>query len=156
MPGNKKQSPDPIDTMVGRRVKEGRQKRGLSQKEFAGRLGVTFQQLQKYEAATNRVSASRLKRVADALELPIEFFYRNEGVDVVCQHSGLDPYALAAAEAFASIPDVIMRRRMLAFAYGLKEDFMATEKRVRADTLEQLRRDGRIDEIGAARHPAAC
>ncbi|MBU1271869.1 MAG: helix-turn-helix domain-containing protein [Alphaproteobacteria bacterium] len=60
----------PHDTTIGRNVRTHRERRGLTQAELAGRIGVTFQQVQKYEKGSNRVAASRLCRIALALDVP--------------------------------------------------------------------------------------
>lgn len=71
--------PDPIDVHVGRRVRIRRVLQGLSQSALAEQLELTFQQLQKYEKGTNRISASKLWRIAQALDAPIAWFF--EGID---------------------------------------------------------------------------
>src|SRR5207244_8195316 len=67
--------PDPVDIEVGHRIRIERLARGLSQTALANQLGVTFQQLQKYEKGVNRVGAGRLSRIADKLKVPVTFFY---------------------------------------------------------------------------------
>ncbi len=67
-------SRDPRDAEIARRVRAMRLQRGLSQTELGSALGVTFQQVQKYERGTNRISAGRLYRIAEALDAPIPFF----------------------------------------------------------------------------------
>ncbi|HYD37438.1 MAG TPA: helix-turn-helix domain-containing protein [Allosphingosinicella sp.] len=67
--------PDPIDVHVGGRVRARRQLLKLSQAALADRLGVTFQQVQKYERGANRISASTLYRVAAALSAPMGYFF---------------------------------------------------------------------------------
>jgi transcriptional regulator with XRE-family HTH domain len=73
--------PDPIDVMVGQRIKTERVLRGMSQTTLARAVGVTFQQLQKYETGANRVSASRLCHIADALEFHAPDFLRRAAKD---------------------------------------------------------------------------
>lgn len=74
--------PDPVDIHVGARVKLRRTLVGLSQMELGGAIGLTFQQIQKYERGTNRISASMLHRIAEALDVPVSFFFDDmaEGV----------------------------------------------------------------------------
>ncbi len=64
-----------IDRLVGRQIRLRRTKLSMSQTELATRVGVTFQQIQKYEKGFNRVSCSRLFEIAKALEAPITFFF---------------------------------------------------------------------------------
>src|SRR5712691_2777722 len=68
-------SPEPKDIEIGRLIRAQRLLCGFSQTELADALGVTFQQLQKYEKGVNRVGAGRLSRIADKLKVPVTFFY---------------------------------------------------------------------------------
>ncbi len=67
--------PTAVDEHIGQRVQLRRVMMGLSQKDLAKICGVTFQQIQKYESAGNRISASRLFELSTALETPISFFF---------------------------------------------------------------------------------
>src|ERR1700687_3633592 len=67
----------PVDRSVGRRVRMGRVSRGLSQTALASPLGVTFQQLQKYERGTNRISASKLHDIARILGVEVASFFED-------------------------------------------------------------------------------
>src|SRR5258707_8795672 len=67
------------DAEVGRRVRSRRLECRLSQTELADRIGVTFQQVQKYEKGVNRIGAGRLPRISEALEVPISFFFGGAG-----------------------------------------------------------------------------
>ena len=71
--------PDPIDVHVGQRVRARRKMMGYSQTQLGKELGVTFQQVQKYERGMNRIGSSRLFRIAAALDVPISYFF--EGAD---------------------------------------------------------------------------
>ena len=70
-----KKAPNPIDRHVGSRVRMRRMLVGMSQEKLGEHLGLTFQQVQKYEKGTNRIGASRLHRIANVLGVPVEFFY---------------------------------------------------------------------------------
>ena len=70
---------DNRDAEVGRRVRSRRLECRLSQTELADRIGVTFQQVQKYEKGVNRIGAGRLQRISEALEVPISFFFGGPG-----------------------------------------------------------------------------
>jgi transcriptional regulator with XRE-family HTH domain len=70
-----KKRPDPLDIEVGQRVRTFRLQKGLSQQKLGDQLGLTFQQVQKYEKGTNRISAGRLQRIADILEIPVADFF---------------------------------------------------------------------------------
>ena len=67
------------DVEIGRKIRALRLERGLSQSGLADGIGLTFQQVQKYEKGTNRVSAGRLHKIAELLHVPITFFYRGLG-----------------------------------------------------------------------------
>jgi transcriptional regulator with XRE-family HTH domain len=68
-------SPEPADKHVGTRIRMRRLMLGISQEALGKVIGVTFQQLQKYEKGKNRISASRLQQIARALQVPIPFFF---------------------------------------------------------------------------------
>ena len=70
-----RRGPDPVDIHVAMRVRERRIELGLTQPELAGELGVTFQNLYKYEKGKNRISAGRLYRLSKALGVPVTFFF---------------------------------------------------------------------------------
>ena len=67
---------NPIDVHVGDRVKVRRVELGLSQTQLGQALGITFQQVQKYEKGANRISASRLQQVSDILKVPASYFFK--------------------------------------------------------------------------------
>jgi len=70
-----KKSPSPVDQHVGRRIRMRRMMIGLSQEKLGAALGLTFQQVQKYEKGSNRVGASRLLEIAGVLGVGVEYFY---------------------------------------------------------------------------------
>jgi transcriptional regulator with XRE-family HTH domain len=72
-------SPNPIDRHVGARVKMRRVLLGMSQEKLGEALGITFQQVQKYEKGTNRIGASRLQLAAKILGVPVNFFFEGGG-----------------------------------------------------------------------------
>ena len=75
----KKKKPDAIDVAVGHRIRIQRLASGMSQSALADQLGVTFQQVQKYEKGVNRVGASRLTHIASALSVPVSQLIAGEG-----------------------------------------------------------------------------
>jgi transcriptional regulator with XRE-family HTH domain len=91
-------SPNPVDLHVGARIRLRRRLHGVSQEKLAEALGLTFQQVQKYERGANRVSASKLYEIAAALSTPVSFFF--EGLadpakqDVESQTSGDEHHAV--------------------------------------------------------------
>jgi transcriptional regulator with XRE-family HTH domain len=70
-------NPDPFDKHVGRRVRMRRMMLGMSQQKLGNAIGVTFQQVQKYEKGTNRMGSSRLMQIGQALEVPPTFFFED-------------------------------------------------------------------------------
>src|SRR6187455_2972368 len=70
-----KKVPNPIDKHVGSRVRMRRMMLGMSQEKLGDALGLTFQQVQKYEKGTNRIGASRLQQIAHFLQVPVAFFF---------------------------------------------------------------------------------
>ena len=72
-----KKTPNPIDKHVGSRVRMRRVLIGMSQEKLGGALGLTFQQVQKYEKGTNRIGASRLQQIAGVLSVPPAFFFED-------------------------------------------------------------------------------
>jgi transcriptional regulator with XRE-family HTH domain len=76
-----KKIPDPIDLHVGTRVRSRRLLVGLSQEKLGDALGVTFQQVQKYEKGSNRIGASRLQQASKILGVPVNFFFEGAPTD---------------------------------------------------------------------------
>ena len=77
--GTRKRRAGAEDVEIGRKIRALRLERGLSQSGLADGIGLTFQQVQKYEKGTNRVSAGRLQKIADMLDTPVTFFYGGMG-----------------------------------------------------------------------------
>jgi transcriptional regulator with XRE-family HTH domain len=73
--GTVKKAPNPIDKHVGSRVRMRRMMLGMSQAKLGDGLGLTFQQVQKYEKGTNRMGASRLQHISHILQIPVPFFF---------------------------------------------------------------------------------
>jgi transcriptional regulator with XRE-family HTH domain len=103
----------PIDVIVGKNIRFHRLARGLSQQALGEKLGVSFQQIQKYEKGTNRVGAGRLTAIAQALDLPISVFFEGAGssahtADNDAAHNSPSallamPHALRLAQAFTKL-----------------------------------------------------
>lgn len=72
-----KKIPNPIDKHVGSRVRMRRMMLSMSQEKLGNALGLTFQQVQKYEKGTNRIGASRLQQISNILQVPVAFFFEN-------------------------------------------------------------------------------
>ena len=96
--------PNPIDVHVGLRIRLRRKELGVSQEKLAEAIGLTFQQVQKYERAANRVSASKLYEMARALETSTAYFF--EGLaDTTTLAAGEEPGGQAHMQAFLLTPE---------------------------------------------------
>ncbi len=102
---------DTVDIHVGERVRTRRLLTGLSQDAFAGHLGVTFQQVQKYEKGANRISASRLYRIAKILNAPISYFF--DRIDENGLPDDMSREGLELIRAFSRIKDESLRKQIL-------------------------------------------
>ena len=128
-----KKAPNPTDKHVGARVRMRRMMLGMSQEKLSDALGITFQQVQKYEKGMNRISASRLQQISHFLRIPVTFFF--EGVpDVPRQSMDEAPSTayvseflatrdgLALTKAFMRINDPKLRRRIVELVEQLTSD----------------------------------
>jgi len=88
--------PHPIDVHVGNRVRLRRMVTGISQEKLGAQLGLTFQQVQKYEKGANRISASKLFEISKVLQTPVAFFFS----ELAGEPSGMQGMAEAGAEEF--------------------------------------------------------
>lgn len=131
-----KKAPGDFDRHVGRRIRMRRIQVGMSQERLADSLGVTFQQVQKYEKGANRITMSRMRIVAQVLGVPMAFFSEGApGEDGMMIASGFaenrqadyavelfsTPEGVALARAFASIGDPKVRRRVVDLVTTLAE-----------------------------------
>jgi transcriptional regulator with XRE-family HTH domain len=124
--------PNPIDRHVGLRIRMRRKELGVSQEKLAECIGLTFQQVQKYERAANRVSASKLWEMARALNTTVAYFY--EGLSEELQPLGvnipkeavqdflLTPEGLELASAFPKIGHGRVRRKILELVRVMAEE----------------------------------
>jgi len=119
-------SPDAIDRLVGRNIRIQRLARRLSQTYLGERLGVSFQQVQKYERGRNRIGAGRLAGIAAALEVSLLTLF--EGVDGVNGPDGASPQALLAhpqhlslVQAFSRVADKGTRRALIGLVRQIAE-----------------------------------
>ena len=121
-----KEAPNPVDKYVGSRVRMRRVLLGMSQEKLGEALGLTFQQVQKYEKGTNRISASRLQQISKTLKVPPSFFFDGAPTGEL-QKSGFaeDPLSLQVVDflstteglqlnrAFTRIHDHRIRRKIV-------------------------------------------
>lgn len=135
-----KKAPNPIDKHVGSRVRMRRMMLGMSQEKLGNSLGLTFQQVQKYEKGTNRIGASRLQQIAHILQVPVAFFFegapnvggaaRIEGMSEALSPAYVSDFlatsdGLALTKAFMRIDNSKLRRRIV----DLVEQIASSEKR---------------------------
>jgi transcriptional regulator with XRE-family HTH domain len=134
-----KKAPNPTDKHVGSRVRMRRMMLGMSQEKLGDALGLTFQQVQKYEKGTNRIGASRLQQIAQILQVPVSFFFegapvaitigRQEGLSEAPSPAYVSDFlatsdGLALTKAFMKIRDSKLRRRIV----DLVEQIAASDK----------------------------
>src|SRR5271170_346974 len=127
-------SPNPIDVHVGLQVRLRRKELKISQEKLAESLGLTFQQVQKYEKGANRVSASKLYEIARALQASIDYFFRGLADPAEMPgvaEDGSQPFVndfittaegLELATEFPKILDPLVRKRVLELVKSLAED----------------------------------
>lgn len=116
-PGTHRKPPHPVDIYVGKRLRLRRKTLGLSQADLGRQVGITFQQIQKYERGTNRMGASRLWEFAQVLQVPVDYFFdgykKDEGN---AEHASLESTLLESREtqtlvrAYYEIPDPKLRK----------------------------------------------
>ena len=121
-----KKAPNPIDKHVGSRVRMRRMMLAMSQEKLGDALGLTFQQVQKYEKGVNRVGAGRLVRVAEALDVPVSFFFgaTDAGSEDTRAILGfLDTsYSLRLLRAFSRIPHGEVQRAVVDLVESIAPD----------------------------------
>jgi transcriptional regulator with XRE-family HTH domain len=121
-----KKAPNPIDKHVGSRVRMRRMMLGMSQEKLGDALGLTFQQVQKYEKGTNRIGASRLQQISQILQVPVAFFFEGapnlhpqpEGMAEAPSPAYVSDFlatseGLALTKAFTRIKQPRLRRRIV-------------------------------------------
>lgn len=117
----------PVDVHVGKRIRHRRWMVGMTQQQLAEKVGIKFQQIQKYETGMNRVSASRLWDISDALSVPINFFF--EGLEARADTDAetslpgdilADKEALELVRSYYAIPEN-QRRRLFELARVLSD-----------------------------------
>jgi transcriptional regulator with XRE-family HTH domain len=130
--------PNPIDLHVGARIRLRRRMQGVSQEKLADALGLTFQQVQKYERGANRVSASKLYEIASALRSPISYFF-----------DGLaDPAGVEEADGRPSDEQTVHAFLMTAEGLELAKLFPGlTRGRVRRRFLDLMRALAGVDDL---------
>jgi transcriptional regulator with XRE-family HTH domain len=119
-------APNPVDKYVGSRVRMRRIMLGMSQEKLGEALGLTFQQVQKYEKGTNRVGASRLQQISEILQVPVSFLFdggpsgaaNTEGFSEGSSPAYVSDFlatseGLALTRAFTRISDAKMRRSIV-------------------------------------------
>jgi len=115
----------PVDVHVGKRVRHRRWMVGMTQQQLADKVGIKFQQIQKYETGMNRISASRLWDISDALGVSINYFFEGLEADapVIDEQLGdilADKEALMLVRSYYAIPEA-QRRRLFDLAKVLSD-----------------------------------
>jgi transcriptional regulator with XRE-family HTH domain len=129
------------DAEIGRKIRALRLERGLSQSSLAAGIGLTFQQVQKYGKGTNRVSAGRLQKIAEPLEVPVTFFYGATGPRAKKPDARKNDLALVQTKgamrllrAYADISS-----RATKYALVILADSLRNKERTRADLTPPAR-----------------
>ena len=142
--------PNPMDIHVGSRVRLRRMVIGMSQEKLGEKMGLTFQQIQKYEKGTNRIGASRLFQLSQILDVPVQFFF--EDAQSLLASRGVTPNAgfaeskteaflldflnsrdgLELNRAFVKITDPKVRKRVVELVRALSEDVALEAANLRA------------------------
>lgn len=132
-PETQGRTPNPVDVHVGLRIRRRRRELGMGQEALAGKLGLTFQQVQKYERGANRVSASKLYETARALAVPAAWFFEGladptQGGDQPANHGAdpalvmtTQPYGLQAARDYVALGSNLDRSIVAALLRRLVE-----------------------------------
>ncbi len=113
----------PVDAHVGKRIRHRRWMVGMTQQQLADKVGIKFQQIQKYETGMNRVSASRLWDIAETLGVTISFFFEGLAEGAVAPGAidmMVDKEALELVRSYYSIPEA-QRRRLFDLARVLSD-----------------------------------
>ena len=130
--------PDPIDIYVGSRVRLRRTLLGMSQEKLGNALGLTFQQIQKYERGANRIGSSRLYKLSRILDVPVSFFFDEMPEDAIKRMKGA---AEPGAESFES--DKLSKRETLEL---VRAYYKITDPKVRKRLFELVKAVGNSAE----------
>ena len=141
-------SPSPIDKHIGQRVRMRRALIGMSQERLGELLGITFQQVQKYEKGTNRISASRLHDVARVLGVEVPFFFQGSGEGASGKGEAASPIndflsdreGIELAKAFIAITDPGVRRAIVELARATAVSCSSSERADASDSSARARR----------------
>jgi transcriptional regulator with XRE-family HTH domain len=128
-----KKAPNPIDKHVGSRVRMRRMMLNMSQEKLGDALGLTFQQVQKYEKGTNRIGASRLQQIAHILQVPVSFFF--EGAPHV---PGTPTSGLSEAPSPAYVSDFLATSDGLSLTKAFMRIKNSKLRRRIVDLVEQI------------------
>ena len=125
-------APNPVDKYVGSRVRMRRIMLGMSQEKLGEALGLTFQQVQKYEKGTNRVGASRLQQISEILQVPVSFLFEGGPGGI---HNGVG-FAEASSPAYVS--EFLASSEGLALTRAFTRITDAKLRRSIVDLVEQI------------------
>lgn len=130
-----KKAPNPIDKHVGSRVRMRRMMLSMSQEKLGDALGLTFQQVQKYEKGTNRIGASRLQQISHILQVPVSFFFEGAPSSAAPgQHSG----GMAEAPSPAYVSDFLATSDGLSLTKSFMRIKNSKLRRRIVDLVEQI------------------
>jgi len=131
-----KKAPNPIDKHVGSRVRMRRMMLSMSQEKLGDALGLTFQQVQKYEKGTNRIGASRLQQIAHILQVPVSFFF--EGAPASPSGGGSQGGGMNEAPSPAYVSDFLATSDGLSLTKSFMRIKNSKLRRKIVDLVEQI------------------
>ncbi|MEL6752051.1 MAG: helix-turn-helix domain-containing protein [Pseudomonadota bacterium] len=140
--GGNKKTANAIDVHVGSRVRLRRTMQGMSQEKLGDALGISFQQIQKYEKGTNRIGASRMQQISSALDVPVSFFFEDMPGEAVTDTTGMaeesstsyvvdfvsSKEGIELNRAFVRITNASIRRKIVDMVRTLADETGVPEK----------------------------
>lgn len=123
-------APNPIDIYIGKQIRRRRNNLNLSQEQLASQMGITFQQVQKYERGLNRISGSRLWDISQILKVPLNYFFSGidkevSGLSPRMMHCGVEPDKESEEFFDAGVTDILYQPHTMALInayYGVKDN----------------------------------
>jgi transcriptional regulator with XRE-family HTH domain len=142
-----KKAPNPVDKHVGARVRARRILVGMSQEKLGNSLGLTFQQVQKYEKGTNRIGASRLQNISKSLNVPVSYFFEGAPIEAT-------PGGFAEVEQSSFVADILSTAEGISLA---KAFMRISDARVRRKIVElvTMMADANTNETAVQQSDAA-
>ncbi|HSQ97508.1 MAG TPA: helix-turn-helix transcriptional regulator [Rickettsiales bacterium] len=145
---------DPVDVYVGSRIREKRVILGMSQEKLGSQLGISLQQVQKYEKGINRIASSRLHEIAEILKVHVSYFFQHyddlsDILKVSKEDKDLEKYILKTAGLFENIKDDELRKKIFLGSKNVYDSVILatkcteeTNKEINEETENEIETDG--------------